>query len=441
MKDQNLIITKPKKKKFSHEENRFNNLSKNIEWLRDKIENEKLKFDRLLNFYLASVTPAQLIHAEFLTNFSQVLYKLLKEEKFKKNDKEKLKRLIHVNLSDVFQFKEPTEQLKSIYDEVSLVSYEEECHEKLDELKSAIELAFKWEFGMEVDLSDVQMNEESIFEKVAQLKAQYEKEKEKEKEKVSEENEKGGKKKISKSKISKREIEQELKIQKAEELQKKNIRSIYLSLAKMLHPDLEINESLKCAREEMMKKVTFAYQNKDIHTLLKLEIEIIHQQREHLNHLSDAKLKMINSSLMEQLDELKDEYSLLKQHPRYERISDFMNYEEVKGMKVMKSIINQLNSQQKEIKKDIVNLNSSNKLIFIKSILKTIQLPSQDDFDDFDDFDDYEDYDDYDVFDESESYGPLDFYELSEFEKNREILRAAKKNQRKHKAKRKKNLD
>ena len=48
-----------------------------------------------------------------------------------------------------------------------------------------------------------------------------------------------------------------------------------MSLAKMLHSDLETDETLKLEREELMKKVTAAYQDKDLNTLLKLEIEII----------------------------------------------------------------------------------------------------------------------------------------------------------------------
>ena len=83
----------------------------------------------------------------------------------------------------------------------------------------------------------------------------------------------------------------------------------------MLHPDLEIDESLKFDREELMKKATAAYQEKDLHILLKLEIEIIHKQSKNLDHLMDEKLKFLNLALKEQVIELKEELTLLHCRP------------------------------------------------------------------------------------------------------------------------------
>jgi hypothetical protein len=56
-----------------------------------------------------------------------------------------------------------------------------------------------------------------------------------------------------------------------------------------------------------LEKSTAAYQEKDLHTLLKLEIEIIYKQSENLDHLTDEKLKFLNSALKEQIIELKEE--------------------------------------------------------------------------------------------------------------------------------------
>lgn len=50
---------------------------------------------------------------------------------------------------------------------------------------------------------------------------------------------------------------------KHEELSRlKNIRSIYIALAKVLHPDTEADETLKAEKEEIMKKVTSSYEGR-----------------------------------------------------------------------------------------------------------------------------------------------------------------------------------
>lgn len=68
---------------------------------------------------------------------------------------------------------------------------------------------FQSEFGMDVDLSDTEMSEESMARKIAEMKKQYD----------SEQEERN--KNQSKRKKSKKEIELEIKNKQAEDLQKK----------------------------------------------------------------------------------------------------------------------------------------------------------------------------------------------------------------------------
>jgi hypothetical protein len=370
--DIRLVISKSKNKILSKEEIAFNKFSQQIESLRKQIENDQKKFDKLSNYFSASVTPAQTSLGNDLILFVKALYAIYKDGKLSKVNQKKVKGVILSNLNNAFQYIIPTDEIKSIYDDLSPTTLDEESAEELNLIKKMMEGMFQSEFGMNVDLSDTEMNEESMARKIAEMKKQYE----------SEQEERN--KNHAKRKKSKKEIELEIKNKQAEDLQKKNIRSIYLSLAKMLHPDLETDESLKFDREELMKKVTAAYQEKDLHTLLKLEIEIIHKQSENLDHLTDEKLKFLNSALKEQVIELKDELTLLRSHPRYQNIADYMHQPEDRALRSIDAMINSLVSLQKVIVSDTEELIGDSKVKFITSMLKTVSNKQDMDMDDMD---------------------------------------------------------
>lgn len=110
-------------------------------------------------------------------------------------------------------------------------------------------------------------------------------------------------KKKSKKQIEK-ELQKELEQKEKENLKNKSLKSIYINLAKLLHPDTELDEENKLIKEEIMKKVTIAYNNKDIFTLLKLEMEWIKKEEKKLENLPNSTIKLYNEILSEQIKEL-----------------------------------------------------------------------------------------------------------------------------------------
>jgi hypothetical protein len=113
------------------------------------------------------------------------------------------------------------------------------------------------------------------------------------------------------------------KLQKAEELQKKSINAIYKQLAKALHPDLELDLEKKAKKEEQMKKLTVAYENGDLSTLLELEREWIDSSGEASVIKSSEQLKTYNEILKQQIGIAKDRIEMLFLHPRYLPIQRF----------------------------------------------------------------------------------------------------------------------
>ena len=75
-----------------------------------------------------------------------------------------------------------------------------------------------------------------------------------------------------------------------------------------------------------MKKVTVAYDQKYLATLLKLEIEWVHRTSDNLQELTDEKLKLYNKVLSEQVEDLNQEIFQLKMNPSYTNICDLLNY-------------------------------------------------------------------------------------------------------------------
>ena len=116
---------------------------------------------------------------------------------------------------------------------------------------------------------------------------------------------KSSQKKKSKKQIEK-ELQKELAQKEKENLKNKSLKSIYINLAKLLHPDTETDEETKLFKEEIMKKITIAYNNKDIFTLLKLEMEWIKKEEKNLDNIPISTIKLYNEILLEQIKELEN---------------------------------------------------------------------------------------------------------------------------------------
>ena len=73
-----------------------------------------------------------------------------------------------------------------------------------------------------------------------------------------------------------------------------------------------------------MKQLTAAYEKGDLHTLLRLELEWLHKEEDNLEKLSDAKLKIYNQALKDQVEELELEIDLSTEHPRYHPLKKYV---------------------------------------------------------------------------------------------------------------------
>ena len=121
----------------------------------------------------------------------------------------------------------------------------------------------------------------------------------------------------SKKRRSAQHIATVAEISENEEAKNYSIRSVYIALAKVSHPDTETDPDRKAAKEEIMKQVASAYQAHDLMTLLRLELEWVHKEHTHLGSLADHTLDHYISALEDQMAELKKEKTSLAWQARF----------------------------------------------------------------------------------------------------------------------------
>lgn len=123
-------------------------------------------------------------------------------------------------------------------------------------------------------------------------------------------------------KKTKKQIEREEEEKEKDKLKGQSLRTIYVGLAKILHPDTESDPIIKIEKEEYMKHVTHAYDTKNLSELLKLELQWVSNHSENMNNTPDETLKYFIMLLRDQIKEL-ERMPPVSIRPRYHKIQDY----------------------------------------------------------------------------------------------------------------------
>lgn len=91
-----------------------------------------------------------------------------------------------------------------------------------------------------------------------------------------------------------------------------SIREVYRKLASALHPDREPDATERQRKTGLMQRVNQAYANKDLLSLLQLQLEIEQIDQSAIDGIAEDRLKHFNKVLAEQLLELQDEVGQLE---------------------------------------------------------------------------------------------------------------------------------
>jgi len=353
-----LVIGKQANKTISKSQQMFNRLTKKIETLQAQIQETAKKLDARLAFYVCFLYPIEQNLAALRKEAVKRLYPFYTDKKgLQKNERETLKKLIVSQLDHIFRDDSqcPDDEIKRIFETMCSQKYDDVIKEEFEEMKDSMAAMFASE-GMEIDLQGIEMETgpavllrklQEQMEKLSQYKS---------KENTT--------RKKTKKQIKTEALETEIK-----EASKRNLNSIYRQLAKVLHPDLEQDPTIREEKETLMRHLTSAYAANDLHTLLRLEMQWINKENTHLETLSEETLGIYNRLLKQQAQEMEEEHSRVINHPKYLPLENFSNGFVMPDINTLKSARKAMERTVCSLENSIKNLKGSDPLTEIRDVL------------------------------------------------------------------------
>lgn len=360
------VLSKKQKEFFKH--------TANIESLKEKIKKTEIKLNDLESIFKQEIDPEIINIAKAEFEIAKAIADSIRMHQFTQVQLDKTKFVIMVLCDQAFCVINPSDEDIAFYNKWAPIDYETSQKELIQDSKDSMEEMMQEELGIDIDLSDLEDDAESFarFQKMIEEKL-FEKEAKK-----------------SNRKKTKKQIEAEAKRKAIDEIKNKSLRSIYVGLAKVLHPDLEENEALKAEKEELMKTITSAYEAKDLPTLLKLEMQWVYKEAENIEQLTDEKLDIFIDLLKDQVKELKAELDMLVMNPQYHRVAMFAEttisfaLEEI--MYEKQKILNSI-AELKELKEVCPKPQGKKKIVqFVNEIHVEVTFDSEEDDDDYEFF-------------------------------------------------------
>ena len=362
-----LIIGQKAERPLTKQQQIFNRLVKKLEKLRRELEQTTKILSDKLDFYAAHLRPLERETAATRANLAKRLHKFYKSEKrFSAVDREVLREIIGIQLNDVFTFGDdaPDDELKEIFQSVEGIGYEEAAAENFAAMKEDMKQTFA-QAGVEIDLDDFHqdLSEEEMLRKMMEMLGEVQEQ--------DRETEPRPRRK------TKKQNEKEQREKLVAEAKSKSIAGIYKQLARVFHPDLELDPTRKIEKESLMKQLTAAKDNNDLHALLRLEVEWIQKEENNLDRLTEEKLEIYNEMLKEQAQELDAEIFLTMQHPRYEPLRRFsFSPLELKHIDLNREK-SRMRQQLKELRESLVKLDGDNAANELKTIIKMFKKGRQ----------------------------------------------------------------
>lgn len=358
--------TKAPLNKFQKE---FNRLIRKTEKLRNDIITKQQKMDELLLFYSQTLQPEENEVCKEQIELVKLLHKFGKTNKLTKKQQLGLDFSLESLLDEILQTGDmpDDEEVKDVFKDVHGMSMEEALNEDYNALRDELSFfAKKNGVDMDFDWLNPDTKEEEIIRRMME-----------ESEKMQAEFEKQDAQNATKRKNKPKtaaQLAKEKRLKEAEELKNKNLSDIYKQLAKVLHPDLEPAMTRKKEKESLMKKLTVAYKQKDLHTLLSLELAWIHNEEDKMDELADDKLKNYNEMLKNQVHELESELFRIQMHPRYEPLTKYTNSTSyfsvlMPQMRDLTRVVKTLKARKEHIQNLVSDLNSTRKLMTFKTFL------------------------------------------------------------------------
>lgn len=364
------IIYKKEKNNLSSNKKKFQQLIKTVKDLQIQLEKRSSEIDLAIQIYFNEIKPNEAILATLLMDRIPIAYQFYKATKnLSKIDAEVFKNWIISECDYAFSISDFTkvpDEVNKIYKELTGGDYRDGITDEIELLQDRL----REEMGIDIDLSDVNLQgsqEEimrNIFFKMGETASAN-------REKFTEAFSAKAKHKPK----TKKQIEKEAKIAQVKEIQSKSLHTIYKQLARLLHPDLEQDPQKRVQKEELMKKVTHAYDKNDLYELLTIQNEWLNSSIEKMPLQSDDELKIYNAILRDQIDELKMHIDMLFMHPKNISIQKFYQFG-FDSVDSIKTAVKKLHSFIRNLQEEKPKLKTKQAEKIFKAIIREEQLNS-----------------------------------------------------------------
>lgn len=339
----------------------FNRLKKKVETLQSELKTLHKECEAGLLFYQTEIQPQKKQLAHGIREFVKLIYVHYKQPKsFSKKERNILKQLMIDGITkslNMTTFEEPDADITAIFKELTGKSCQAAALDELNALKQHLQEMFELD-GVNLDLSKIDLNdnEQEVTQKIFKaLKDSVEANIEEE---------------IPLKSKSKKELQKELKAKELESLQKKGLGTIYKQLAKAFHPDLEQDLEQKVEKEALMKRLTSAYEDNDLHTLLSLEIEWMNRSEEEAKNQTDEQIKIYNSILKDQVETLQENMQMVILNPKYLPLQSYLHNRDYGLIPLLTMVSVDLKMEVKEVEALIKSLSHKNAEEVVRDFLK-----------------------------------------------------------------------
>ena len=104
---------------------------------------------------------------------------------------------------------------------------------------------------------------------------------------------------------------QQEKQEQAAAMAEQSLKTVYLKIAAIIHPDREVNDVKKIKKTELLQRANEAYAEQDLFTLLRMQLQIEQDQDVSKKGLSAEQLKFYQLALEAQSQKLQDQIDTL----------------------------------------------------------------------------------------------------------------------------------
>ena len=153
------------------------------------------------------------------------------------------------------------------------------------------------------------------------------------------------------------------------ELVTKNLSDLYRQLARIFHPDLETDPDQKILKEQLMTDLNLAYEAKNFHLMLQMEIKWLENSSEKFDKMSEDKLQVYIESLKEQIKILHSDLDQVPHQRKYALLHELATPHVCYSLNVYKKIIKEFHIEGEEVTKSI-QLLKKNGIKELKSVIQ-----------------------------------------------------------------------